>query len=349
MSPLITDVLFHGKKSGGGFPFYPNEKEWRDMHKLVHATLTKKKIKTYQHSIDKCRDDFLFHLRKQTMNGEAIDIVNLIIYFTMINILSIIYGDDAYVYDPDNPEIYKIFEQPSEAMNSRSISDQANDYFPSIAFIFPTNIEKYKTIEKITTSFHSKLIKEFQERLVENPDKIKPCILKEILQIDSQIETLRLTDIMSVLIGAGSDTTAGTIQWLVALMANHPEIQEKAYEEIVNTIGKGRIPVADDAIRLPYIQCIIMETLRCHPVVPLAIPHCTSKDDIYGDWIIPTGTRVLINIYSINRDPKYYYEPEKFIPERHMSFVMNPEKHTNYRPHWSFSAGRRMCLGAFHT
>ncbi|KAI7865428.1 cytochrome P450 [Spinellus fusiger] len=345
VSPLITNVLFHGKEAGGGFAFYTNGKEWRDIRKLVYSALTKPKIKSYQHNIDERRDDFFFQLRKKTQNGEAVDIVDLSIYFTMTTMLSIMYGSDAYVYDFEDPELYRIFEQSNEAMNSSSISEAIHNYFPSIAFLVPENIKKYTDIYKITSVFYNKLVNEFRERLEENPDNVKPCVLKEILQIDSQMDNIRLIDIISLSVSAGTETTAGTLQWFVAVMANQPEIQEKAYEEIVKTIGKYKMPGADDAAKLPYIQCIIYEVLRCHPTAPLAIPHCTTEDDIYGDWVIPAGTRVFMNLDSINYDPKYYHEPEKFMPERHMSFVMNPEKNIGYKPHWSFSAGRRMCVG----
>ncbi|KAI7862275.1 cytochrome P450, partial [Spinellus fusiger] len=100
---------------------------------------------------------------------------------------------------------------------------------------------------------------------------------------------------------------------------------------------------------LPLIQCIILETLRTRTPAPLSIPHATSKDDVYKDWLIPENTTVVINVHAIHLDPKRYPEPEKFIPERHMTYVLNStegQSHSIYnRPHLGFSTGRRVCVG----
>lgn len=100
---------------------------------------------------------------------------------------------------------------------------------------------------------------------------------------------------------------------------------------------------------LPYLQCIILETLRLRPPAPLSVPHATSEDDVYQNWFIPANTTVIMNLHAIHQDPSQYPEPEKFMPERHMSFVETGTKKfsqtTKDRPHLAFSTGRRVCVG----
>jgi cytochrome P450 len=102
--------------------------------------------------------------------------------------------------------------------------------------------------------------------------------------------------------------------------------------------------------RLPYIQCLILETLRIRPPAPIAIPHSVSKDDIYKGWFIPKDTIIVMNLYAVHSDPLRFPEPHLFKPERHMDYV---ESNNNQRfsqsvedrPHLSFSTGRRVCVG----
>ncbi|KAI9316801.1 cytochrome P450, partial [Dichotomocladium elegans] len=91
--------------------------------------------------------------------------------------------------------------------------------------------------------------------------------------------------------------------------------------------------------RLVYLQCVILETLRLCPPAPLSVPHATSEDDIYHNWLIPANTTVIMNLHAIHHDPTLYPEPHRFVPERHLHYT------TKDRPHLSFSTGRRVCVG----
>lgn len=102
-------------------------------------------------------------------------------------------------------------------------------------------------------------------------------------------------------------------------------------------------------VNLPYLQCVILETLRFRAPAPLSLPHATSQDDVYEGCFIPAGTTVIMNLHAIHNDPVRYPEPEKFIPERHMDFVVQKTstfaQTADDRPHLAFSTGRRVCVG----
>jgi cytochrome P450 len=102
---------------------------------------------------------------------------------------------------------------------------------------------------------------------------------------------------------------------------------------------------------LPYVQCVIHETLRIRPALPFAVPHSTSKDDIYKGWLIPQDTIIILNMFAIHHDPNRFPNPSEFIPERHMDYVLDVQKRKIFsqsvedRPHLTFSTGRRVCVG----
>lgn len=80
-------------------------------------------------------------------------------------------------------------------------------------------------------------------------------------------------------------------------MTLYPEVQRKAQEEIDRILGGARLPTVVDRASLPYVDAVVKETLRWHPVAPMGIPHMSVKDDMYEGHLIPEGSLVLANIW----------------------------------------------------
>ncbi|MED6224934.1 hypothetical protein PIB30_088977, partial [Stylosanthes scabra] len=147
--------------------------------------------------------------------------------------------------------------------------------------------------------------------------------------------------------GAGTETSAVTIEWALSELINHPKIMLKVREEIDTVIGKNRLVEESDIQNLPYLQSIVKETLRLHPTGPLIVRQSTEDCNVNG-YHIPSKATVFVNVWAIGRDPSYWKEPLEFKPER----FMNEEgesvldlKGQNFEL-LSFGAGRRSCPGA---
>lgn len=138
---------------------------------------------------------------------------------------------------------------------------------------------------------------------------------------------------------AGTDTSAGTLEWAMANLLNHPEVLRKAKTEIDDQIGVDRLIEEQDIVKLPYLQNIVSETLRLYPVAPMLLPHLASEDCMVAGYDVPRGTIILVNAWAIHRDPKLWEEPEKFKPERF-------EKEGEDKRLISFGIGRRSCPGS---
>ncbi|XP_076938754.1 cytochrome P450 93A2-like [Bidens hawaiensis] len=148
--------------------------------------------------------------------------------------------------------------------------------------------------------------------------------------------------ILDILV-AGTDTSAITIEWALAELKNHPNIMNKAVEEIDQVIGKNRLIQESDTPNLPFLQAIVKESLRLHPAVPL-IPRLSTQDCTVGGYHIPANTTTLVNVWSLGRDPTHWENPLEFRPERFDGKQLDVRgQHFHLL---SFGSGRRMCPGA---
>ncbi|GJN40307.1 hypothetical protein PR202_gb29512 [Eleusine coracana subsp. coracana] len=140
----------------------------------------------------------------------------------------------------------------------------------------------------------------------------------------------------------GTDTSSGTIEWGMALLLklNHPATMAKLRVEIDDVVGTSRLLDETDLPNLLYLQCVITETLRLHPIAPLMAPHESSADCSVAGYDIPAGTMLLVNVHAMHRDVSVWGEEAgTFSPER---FENGKSEGKWMLP---FGMGRRRCPG----
>ncbi|CAM0871809.1 unnamed protein product [Alopecurus aequalis] len=145
------------------------------------------------------------------------------------------------------------------------------------------------------------------------------------------------------LIAGGTESSAVTVEWALSELLKNPEVFAKATEELDHIIGRGRWVTEKDIPSLPYIESIVKETMRLHPVAPMLVPRLSREDASIDGYDIPAGTRVLVSVWSIGRDPMLWNAPEEFKPERFLDNRLDV-KGQNYEL-LPFGSGRRMCPG----
>ena len=142
----------------------------------------------------------------------------------------------------------------------------------------------------------------------------------------------------------GTDTVAILMEWIMARMVLHPDIQAKAQAELDAVVGRGGGVTDADVANLPYIQCVVKETLRMHPPGPLlSWARLAIHDAHVGGHLVPAGTTAMVNMWAIAHDPAIWAEPEAFRPERFQEedvSVLGSD--LRLAP---FGAGRRVCSG----
>ncbi|KAE8683746.1 CYP736A12 protein [Hibiscus syriacus] len=146
------------------------------------------------------------------------------------------------------------------------------------------------------------------------------------------------------MVAASFDTTTTAIEWTLSELLRHPRVMTCLQQELETVIGRNRMVEEADLPKLTYLDMVVKESLRLHPVAPLLIPHESTEDITVTGYFIPKKSRIVVNTWSIGRDPKVWSDnAEEFFPERFEDSSIDLRGHDfQLIP---FGAGRRGCPG----
>lgn len=151
--------------------------------------------------------------------------------------------------------------------------------------------------------------------------------------------TQQLIDEIKILFIAGHETTANALTFTLHLLGNHPEIQQKVFEE-VTAIATQTPNVVEQLQKMTYTNAVINESMRLYP--PAWI---TDRENIVDDTLlryhIQKGTLIGVSFYELHRNPKYWENPDQFNPER----FLGEQRKQSMQYFYPFGAGPRMCIG----
>ncbi|KAK3431729.1 hypothetical protein EUGRSUZ_E03685 [Eucalyptus grandis] len=164
--------------------------------------------------------------------------------------------------------------------------------------------------------------------------------------IEDKNETLDISLVKHLFldtITGGSETTSSTLEWAMTELLRNPEKLSRTQAELHQVIGKGKTIEEVDISRLPYLEAVLKETFRLHPIAPLLLPRKSGEDFPIGGFTIPKGAQVYINVFAIGRDPSTWDDPDKFVPDRFLgSDIDFRGQNLELVP---FGGGRRICPG----
>ncbi|XP_030529645.1 cytochrome P450 CYP82D47-like [Rhodamnia argentea] len=155
------------------------------------------------------------------------------------------------------------------------------------------------------------------------------------------------------MIVAGSDTLMVASTWVLSLLVNNRGVLKKAQQELEVHVGKSRPVEESDVKNLTYLQAIVKETMRLYPPGPVNALRTTMEECTFsGGFRVPAGTRLMLNIWKMQRDGRVWSNPDKFEPERFLTTHQNVDVRGRNLELIPFGAGRRSCAGmslALHT
>ncbi|KAK3011696.1 hypothetical protein RJ639_011646 [Escallonia herrerae] len=243
---------------------------------------------------------------------------------SIASVFTIVQCDNAHCTmgkDVAHTEEAKRFQDIVLEVSRVGAASTVGDFLPIMRWFGNTGAEKLMQIHEKRDGFMQDLIHGHRESKFDASSQGREKTMIEVLLSLHETETENYTDetirgLTVVLFQAGADTSVGTREWAMSHLLNNPKILKRAQTEIDNHVGHIRLIAESDVGELPYLNCIIKETLRLNPPAPLLVPHESLEEFTVGGFRIPSGTMLMVNVWGIQNDPKFWVDPEKFMHER---------------------------------
>lgn len=224
-----------------------------------------------------------------------------------------------------------------------SMSMNVCDYFPVLRWIGYKGLEKrVMKMQRMRDEYLQRLIDDIRMKKFDSTGSVVEKFLK--LQ-ESEPEFYSddvIKGIVVLMFNGGTDTSPVAMEWAMSLLLNHPDKLENVREEIKSNVKHNGLIQDSDLSSLPYLRCVIYETLRLYPAAPLLLPHCSSKRFNLGNYEIPGNTMLLVNAWAVHKDSELWEEADVFKPERFEGFIGDRDGF-RFLP---FGVGRRACPAA---
>ncbi|XP_031265070.1 premnaspirodiene oxygenase-like [Pistacia vera] len=249
----------------------------------------------------------------------------------------------------DQDLFISIIKEASVAAGGFNIAD----LFPSIKFLESVSgiRPKLEKMHKQTDRIIENIINEHKKgqatlKIGEEDEDLVDVLLKvqEHGDLEFPLTTENIKAVILDIFSAGSETSATTVDWAMCEMMKNTKILEKAQAEVREVFRRKGKKIDEASIEeMKFLKLVIKETLRLHPPAPLLIPRECREACVINGFDVPIKTRLMVNAWAIGRDPKYWTEPESFIPERFLDCSIDYKgKNFEFIP---FGSGRRVCPG----
>nr|WEQ50539.1 cytochrome P450 76AH58 [Salvia officinalis] len=327
--------------------FIPVGKEWRDKRKIcAEHVFSEGSLAGDEPLRREMLQQLVDHVRRHRDRGDAVDLRDALFLATINLKLSTLFSIRSPDFDSALArEFTDIVDELGGVIGHPSLAD----YFPVLKPFDPQGVKR--KAELIVGKFFEKFEAFLSERLESrrnNPSAPREKDLLETLVDISQGNSYNFTNqhiislLFDLLVG-GVEANATTVEWVMTELLFHPEKMQKLKEELKRVAGEKEQIEESDIARLPYLQAVVKEILRCHPPGPLLVPRKSEADQEINGYMIPKGTQVLVNVWGMSRDPSIWENPESFEPERFLGKKVDFKgQHFELIP---FGAGRRICPG----
>ncbi|KAJ3700470.1 hypothetical protein LUZ61_004175 [Rhynchospora tenuis] len=329
---------------------------WRQMRKLCVIKLFSRKRAESWASVRDEVDSMICYVANATPDT-AVNLGELIFNLTTNITFRAAFGAQG---NEDQEKFTSILQEFSKLFGTFNIGD----FIPWFGWMDLQGINKrLKAARASLDRFIDKIIDEH----VRNPkggDDINADMVDDMLAFlveskdrkgaeggDDLQNSLRLTRdnikaiIMDVMFG-GTETVASAIEWAMSELMKNPDDMRQLQAELTSTIGLDRKVQEADLDTLPFLKCVVKETLRLHPPIPLLL-HETAEDCFVAGYFIPKRSRIMINVFAIGRDKSSWKDAEAFRPSRFSTMRDSAGKDFkgNYFEFLPFGSGRRSCPG----
>lgn len=365
---LTVHILKERKNDFAGRPYFPIEKmsfktpdivlgdfgdhQWEVSRRAGHLAVRKYAVsESLPHRVVEVVDDFVDDIKKA--NQQPLAMGSMLHSLTFRMLARMAFGVD---FKRDDPTFLGILDMINIFMNNNGFIFLTS-ILPLVEYTFfyktYVQFEKAKIFQRRTffkfVDDHEKQWKardDNDNQLNDFGDAIFSAKRDAAQQGQQDVVDIMsrnvICSIMYDLFVAGGDTTKDTLLWLMLIISNYPQVQEKMRAEIED-LDENEVPNLQLRDKCHYIQAVISETMRFRPIVPLGIPHKATSDVELAGYTIKKGTMVMASLHNVMNDDTCFDEPHLFKPERFIN--SSGEYNARVPSFYPFSVGRRNCIG----
>ena len=202
----------------------------------------------------------------------------------------------------------------------------------------PNNLQLRRAVRRLDDVLY-RIIDERRKRGEDRGDLLS-LLLQARDEDGSCMTDQQLRDEAMTLFLAGHETTALALSWTCYLLGQHPEVVADLETELATVLG-GRSPAAEDYSRLRYTERVVMESMRLYPPA-FGIGREAIQDCEIAGYPISAGMPLFFHQWVIHRDPRFFTDPEQFLPDRWADGLAQRLPKYAYFP---FGGGPRLCIG----
>ncbi|XP_055604873.1 cytochrome P450 4d1-like isoform X2 [Uranotaenia lowii] len=330
-------------------------RKWHSRRKIITPTFHFKIMEQFVETFDQQSTIFVQQLKEKAESGQAFDIYPYVTLCALDVISETAMGTKVDAQLNSDSEYVRAVKDMAHLIQQRVFNVLARS---NLTFRFTRFYKMHENALKVLHGYTDSVIQSRKKELASKASKTENAeddlgIRKKVAFLDMLLETrvdgkplddLEVREEVDTFMFEGHDTTTSAISFLLRVLAEHPDVQRKVYDEVRHVIGDDlSTPITLKMLNeLNYLDQTIKECLRMYPSVPIFGRKFHENHEING-MIFPKGSNVVFLPYFMGNDPDYFENPEQFRPER-FSVETSAEKNNPYR-YVPFSAGPRNCIG----
>jgi enediyne biosynthesis protein E7 len=281
---------------------------WRRHRSMLQPFFQRNVISSFAAVLATVNERFIAQMEEKRRRQELVDITAATSEVTLRVVLEVLFGRDVEsLWDP--------------------FVSLLNDPVRDARFAY-----RFRLLEgSLRTLIHAR-----QARDSDSTDLLSMFLRARAKTTGAMLDERELLDELMTMIVAGHETTASGLNLAWYLMSQHPEVESRVHAE-VDSVCRGKQPGMEHLADLTYTRRFVDEVLRLYPPGWLLSRQSIEADSLEG-FQLPANTTVLVPLFLVHRDARFWQEPEAFRPDR---FALQPQP-AAYLP---FAAGPRHCIG----
>jgi cytochrome P450 len=302
---------------------------WRRQRRIAQPAFHKNRISAFAETIVQHTDDLAAEWEVRAKTGKSFDAAEDFMNVTLRIIASTMLSTDLKT---DQSETGEALAGVLTYINSM-IFNPVPLWFPT-----PTNL-RFRRAARFLDGVVARLIAGRRASGTPGEDLLGMLLSARDPETGAGMSDRELRDEVMTIFSAGRETIANLLAWTAWLVARHPDVRARLEAEVDEVFG-DRAPDMAGLGRLTYQKAVLFESMRLFPPAWVVSRRC-KEPDVLGDLAVPANSMVFVAPWVLHRDPRWFPEPDRFLPARFLPGAPEPPKGA----YFPFGAGLRTCIG----